>query len=1096
MRWLNAMVLAGLSLLAGMFFAPYAEGAWKGLGVSGGTDGSDICDAANWVDSRIDGDFSTIDTAGSHTLMLSTDLNRSTGAGAASGEMLKFGCPVEGVQLMIASDTEGTPRTLTSGGIFRMGMLTPNTPATVTFSHDILFNVVSPLLVAQGAALSGGTNLPSFTVNGPVALGATLKHTGALLTLNGLISGTGALQLGGNAGAYVFTTLTCPSNTFSGGILADVAARAHLIATAGTVLANQGQPSALGSGGAICFPSNSVMSIYGITLSGFSTPQATDRVFVLTSPNSCLFNNGAGPLRLTGGITDTANTAWKYLSLCGTYNSHSSPNVIDGAILQQSPSVPITLKIMGSGIWRLTNPSSTFTGSVNIQDNLPEQGLQFLSAGALGLNDTLRLGWPESGRTNSFAFLGDADCAVSKDIILDGYYHRSINTLFANGEGKLTLSGKFDPPPQYNSSAAFRSLAFVGTGEGLHTGPSWLTNRFNNQLTFSVDLLKRGSGSWRFAGEHLNHEGKTEVHAGSLTLDYAQGDQLTAPTNKITLNESKLTFKGAPGGTTEESIHTLTLSERNFLFNTLALDADTGGGVHLTLGTLAEASGSTLLLSRLFDLASSPQNTLTANGLLNFSVVNGMLMKGNRAVYLIKTAAGVSFATRNAGNQLVPFTDYSPYTGISTGAGTENYLFTSDVTRTSASLWFSTVTADSSDGALTVNIGGYRFYTPGAGHAILARGAHDVAFRNTNLEGCREVWFHNYLTDNAALTLDLAFPTQTTYFVDGVSTLTFSGPGLTVATKAGLGTQPTLAEGVLRLTMAQTSLVPVNYLTLTAGGVLEVGADLNGSEAGDFSLTCGVTTAGVFLRSGAGFSAYGADRAVNLGGAGAQLTWGAGAFLTSEAGEDHGFAFKLSSPYADATVDFQNTIALNANNSPYGFRRTVEVADGSAVIDAVLSGALSGDSTLVKTGNGTLKVTAAQSYAALRVNAGTFLAADGCFSTTHAVSVNLKAGATLAGMSGGTNVFGALTLTGNATLDMGDGSTGMVFADSSAVDWDGGSLTIKGVLQPGKVRFGTDAGGLSEAQLGSIILAGGAVARIDENGYLVRVPRGTLIRVQ
>ena len=59
----------------------------------------------------------------------------------------------------------------------------------------------------------------------------------------------------------------------------------------------------------------------------------------------------------------------------------------------------------------------------------------------------------------------------------------------------------------------------------------------------------------------------------------------------------------------------------------------------------------------------------------------------------------------------------------------------------------------------------------------------------------------------------------------------------------------------------------------------------------------------------------------------------------------------------------------------------------------------------------------------------------------------------------------------------------------------GSRLTVKGKLQNGKVRFGIDADGLSAAQLGSISMEGGAVARIDSNGYLVRVPGGTLIRV-
>lgn len=1089
----NTTVATAVPMLcAAILLASKSDAAWNGIGVSGGTGGSDICNAANWATNTIDGDFSTINTAGTHTLTMGSDMDRTKGASAGTGEQLKFGSLVDGVQLVIASDAEGTPRTLTAGGVFRMGVLTPTTTNTVTFSKDIRVEVASALLVAQGAILSGGTLMPALTVNGQVVLNAPLKHTGGALKLNGRVSGSGSLTIGGNVGATAFTTLTCPTNTFSGGIFSDVTAKAHLTATASTVLANQGQPSALGSGGPICFPSNNVSSGYGISLSGFTTPQTSDRAFVLTATYSYLFNNGAAPVRLMGTITNTAATSMSCLYLCGTYNSHASPNVISGPITQQSPSRAITPRIIGTGIWKLANSANTFTGEIRMGgDNLPNQGLQFSSASALGANATLYLGHPLNAANNYFTFLGDADCTVDKDIDLEGYYHQAINNLIANGDGKFTLSGASYLTTLYNSSAASRGLAFGGTGEGLYAGTAWLTNRFNNQLTFSIDLLKRGSGSWRFAGEHLNHEGNTRVDAGNLIFDYTAHNQLTAPTNKIILNEGSLTFRGAPGGATEEAISTLTLSERNSQFNTLTLDANGSSGFHLALGTLAAADGNLTQLTHLFDLSGSSGNTLTVNSLSNLALVNKLLMRGNRAVLLTKTADGISFATRNGANQIVPFADYD--TDTSVNSGTKNYLFTSNITRT-ASLYFATITADSSEDAVAVDIGGGRFYVAnGYGCSILARGAHDVTFRTSCEEGAHVVWFHNYLTNGAALTLDLQLGTTNQWFADGSGALTFSGPGLTVVTKAGLGTQPTLAGGILRPTLAQT-LAPTYSMTLTAGAVFEIGADLNGAAAGDFSLTCGVASAGVFLRSGAGFSAYGADRTVNLGGAGATLAWGTNGFLNSVAGDDHGFVFKLSSPYANAKVDFQNPIALNACNSPYGFRRTVEVADGSAAIDAQLSGALDGDSELVKTGAGKLMVSAAQNYRALRVKAGGLIASTGCFAASNAMPVSLTS-ATLGGTAGSSNAFGTLTLTGDCVLDVADGSAAMSFADSSQEDWGTATLTLRGELADNKLRFGTSGAGLTAAQVASIT-APNVTVKMTSDGYIRLLPKGTLISIQ
>ena len=1069
-----------------------AHAKWNGIGVSTGTGGSNLCDIVNWSGGMIDGDFTSINTAGAYTLTMSAALDRSSG--------MDFSCPVDGVQLTIASDSEGTPRTLTSGALLRMGKLTSASANTVTFSKDIRFIIVSTWTIARSTELTTGAPLvPVCTINGPVAFGSGtgIRHTGGSLTVNGCVSGPGYLSIGGNTGASVYTTLTCPTNTFSGGLRWEATQMAYLTVTASTVLANQGQPSALGSGGSICFPANSLTANYGITFSGFSTPQTTDRVFVLTSTYSYLYNNGTAPLRLTGAITNIAAVATSYLYLGGTYNSHSSPNVISGPIIQQSPSNVIVPRIIGNGIWRMTNPANTFTGAIALgNDGKVNQGIQFTSASTLGLNSSLILCLPLNDANNYFAFLGGSECILNKDLAIDGYYSSAVNNLIANGDGKLTLAGNLYQTAAYNSVSAFRALAFGGIGEGVFTGMTWLTNQFavkSSQLrTYSIDIRKRGTGSWRFAGEHLNHEGNTKVDAGNMILDYTSHDQLTSPTNTIMLNEGRLTFRGAPSGTTDESINILSLSENNCQFNTLELDAGGGSGFHLTLENLMVPPGNLTLMAHLFDLSSSSGNTLTVNGFSNnVSVVNGILMRLNRAVFLLKAADGVSFATRNnADKHIVPFSAYDTYPGA--GTGTENYLFTSDITR-SSSLWFSTITADSSANDITIDIGAGRFYIPDYGRAILARGAHDVTFRNTSDDGSRVVWFHNYLTNNAALNLDLSLLTTNQFFADGAGPLTFSGPGLTVVTKEGLGTQPTLSEGILRVTRAQT-LAPTAYLTLTDGAVLEIGADLNGAAEGDFSLPSGITSGGIYLRSGAGFSAYGTDRTVNLGGTGATLSWGLNGFLNSVSSEDHGFVLKLSSPHANARVDFRNPIALNANNSPYGFRRTVEVADGSSAIDALLSGTLSGDSELVKTGTGTLKVTAEQTYKALRVKAGGFIAADGCFAASNAIPVTLTS-ATLGGTAGSSNVFGTLALTGDCVLDVADGTAAMSFADCSQADWSTATLAIRGRLADNTLRFGTSSAGLTSAQLASVT-APNATVRLMTDGYIRVMPKGTLIRRQ
>ncbi|MCU0795628.1 MAG: autotransporter-associated beta strand repeat-containing protein [Akkermansiaceae bacterium] len=101
-----------------------------------------------------------------------------------------------------------------------------------------------------------------------------------------------------------------------------------------------------------------------------------------------------------------------------------------------------------------------------------------------------------------------------------------------------------------------------------------------------------------------------------------------------------------------------------------------------------------------------------------------------------------------------------------------------------------------------------------------------------------------------------------------------------------------------------------------------------------------------------GFSARGGDLEMNLGGAGTPvgLVWGVDLFTPAILG--------FSGPSADGTVNFLNPISLNGAN------RTIEVRNGSADVDAVLAGTISGPaaSVLTKTGSGVLELSAANTH--------------------------------------------------------------------------------------------------------------------------------------
>jgi hypothetical protein len=588
------------------------------------------------------------------------------------------------------------------------------------------------------------------------------------------------------------------------------------------------------------------------------------------------------------------------------------------------------------------------------------------------------------------------------------------------------------------------------------------------------------------------------VYGGRLELDYTGGTPLTGTVTGVVRNAA-LAFKGGPSGATDTRAARLILrhptaagTDSAFSLNEIALDAGGGDGLHLTVADLAVEIPNVMLGYTLLDFSGGAGNSLAVESLSGTisTALRGELMYGpynTQARFVLKTGDGVfCFPTTNGLGQVAPPPSMTAFPASGWGTGARYLLDAPGTTTVAADVPLASLTVDSAAGAVTLDAGTYALAPSGntKGVGFLARGPNDVTMAGASWRGGMGSFF-NFLGEDATLRFDVgALPMYVTW--GGTGFTTYGGTGLG-------GGDFCLCGGVFQITADQT-LAFSRRLALLGGGVLELGADLNGAAEGDFSLACGTANGTVSLFGDAGFSAAGADRTVNLGGAGAALTWGAGGFLMHPEAVDNGYALKFASSRADATLTFVNPVDLGGNGKET-VRRTVEVADGAAEVDAALAGALTGteDATLVKAGPGTLKVTAAQRYGALRVHAGTFLAADGCFVADEAVPVLLKAGATLAGVSGGGNAFGALTLTGDAALDVGDGSAAMVFDDSSEIDWRGARLTVKGNLQNGKLRFGADAGGLSAAQLANIVMEGDAGVRIDADGWLVRVPRGTLI---
>ncbi len=189
---------------------------------------------------------------------------------------------------------------------------------------------------------------------------------------------------------------------------------------------------------------------------------------------------------------------------------------------------------------------------------------------------------------------------------------------------------------------------------------------------------------------------------------------------------------------------------------------------------------------------------------------------------------------------------------------------------------------------------------------------------------------------------------------------------------------------------------------------------------------------------------------------------------------------------------FTNAGGNNESNlaatSVTGF--TLNVGTGKTVTYSGAIAEFATGTTLTKTGLGTQILAGANTYTgATTVNGGTLkLGASNVFPNTSAVAI----GAGTLDAATYTDTLGTLDVTGAAGINLGTGAA-LAFADSSAIDWTGGTLNLTGTFVSGSsLRFGTTSGGLTSAQLASISSSGFSSCGLNSNGYLIETTLPTL----
>jgi fibronectin-binding autotransporter adhesin len=222
---------------------------------------------------------------------------------------------------------------------------------------------------------------------------------------------------------------------------------------------------------------------------------------------------------------------------------------------------------------------------------------------------------------------------------------------------------------------------------------------------------------------------------------------------------------------------------------------------------------------------------------------------------------------------------------------------------------------------------------------------------------------------------------------------------------------------------------------------------------------------------------------LNLGSGGIVTGGGAGTKLIEISGGTIGATADWTSSLNMSLLTVGTGGLLNLGNGIATFR-----ADDGTVTPAAtnigLSGNLTGAGSLAKTGVGVLTLSGTNTYAgATTISGGTLaLGASGVLPDASAVSI----GAGTLDAATFTETAGTLDPTAAATINLGSGGA-LAFANSSAVDWTGGTLNITGTFTPTSIRFGTTSGGLTAGQLALISVngSGAGTYELDSSGYLV-----------
>jgi autotransporter-associated beta strand protein len=637
-------------------------------------------------------------------------------------------------------------------------------------------------------------------------------------------------------------------------------------------------------------------------------------------------------------------------------NGNTNINLDGGAVtLANFGGIGLLFDTPGVSSYTVSNGTiNTFQGGTIVRMNPSVMNRQVVSATIVTDSQAINFTTESVLNYSLVAGLTVGNLSVTPGATLTG----SVTYAF-RGPGDIMVRGAITDD---NSLGGVRQVAVANHRSGtlVLSGANVLSGVFN-----SFDTVQNLSGGL----------------GGTLVLDYSGGN--TVLTNESIVGPGRngsgnLVLKGNTTGTTSLSLG----STQRFAigYTTITVDRNGGDGTTLVLGSNWRGWNTTGGgRMSLFDLSSGGQVQVVGTIAGGYSVSRGIIRSSDgRSSVLVKGTDGKTYyATNDASGFIVAQTNLITLPTSGSGDFNLNYQVTADTTLTGSGQFAgNTLRLEGASPNQTLDLGGRSWN--GAG-ALLLDGAENVTLSN----------YTNLTPSSGVIVMG---PGKLTLGGSRSASADFEkwGPGLLEVTGNHSGsTGPTFIWGGTYRASSSNAL-SAGLLTLS-DGVLELGFNFTRAlGTGSGQVRARDDGFGSNLGASFGFSAYGGDRTVNLGGASATITFGAGGFVASRDAR-----FLLSTPMSDSMVDFQNPLNL-AND-----HQTIEVRNGSAAVDAMLSGLIT-NGGLIKAGPGTLALSANNTYGlGTVVGAGVLLANNGTGSVGTGTTV-VVSGATL----GGTGVVG------------------------------------------------------------------------------------------